>query len=602
MLATKLSKYGENLIKNEIVNRWGFREQEIKVSIVIDENSNMCEVIVHEKPKKGYIPLGIYDDCFSSSRVKEVNIPYPLFDQIGVLVDENKRDYYIRALAEFAEEVSHPIIDCIAKFIPDFNWTSILDKEVLEKSFFDVLVQTKKGLIDISETEEIVKKINAVIWEKIIPQENEIIGTDSLGRNYSRLIRKHSTVAFPGRQKPRLITEKAYRENYYWNEDEPRICTISPESELYITIGTDYLINHSSMLIGGRRYALIDIDRNFQISFDWNAKRFAQFYGTEINSYVEWLLFKNSFINKAKGIKLSYIEFDNASGARISTYKINSYTETETEIKIQNILKWVEMNTFWDGKEAKSYGNLLRQIIQKKSGMERKNITFGKASECWAFNNEFSRFLSNVINGNYTTISEELVIPLFEESISSEKPLQNIQIIKLLSRIQKNNHNINFLRKTISFRYGELAAYAFLYEKRDKEYRIRDELYSFRNNPTEWSRNLREKIESQDPYNKKDFIKVRLAGLFVSKLVEIEALTKGVITKLDGDFFVGFDITVEDYFKDGIKGSEVDSILKLFNPDCLEVKKIDQDYELGLKEDEVISYRIIFEEYKRKVK
>ena len=310
MLALILSKYGEKLIKNKVVHRWGFREQTIKVSIVIDENSNILEIIVHENPKNGFIPLGIYYDCFSSSRAQEENIPYPLFDQIGVLVDKNKRDYYVRALTDFVKEVSHPIIDCISAGILSFDWNKIIDKEITEKSFFDVLVRTENGLIDISEEEEIVNKINSVIWEKIIPDESEIIGTDSFGRKYSRLIKKHSTVLLPGPQKPRIISEKAYKDHCGWDEEKPLVCTISPETELYLTVGTDYLINHSSMLMGGRRYALLDIDSNFQISFDWNAKKFAQFYGEEINSFSEWLKFSQSFINKTKNLKLSYIEFE----------------------------------------------------------------------------------------------------------------------------------------------------------------------------------------------------------------------------------------------------------------------------------------------------
>ena len=274
----------------------------------------------------------------------------------------------------------------------------------------------------------------------------------------------------------------------------------------------------------------------------------------------------------------------------------------ETKIKIQNILKWVEINTFWDGGKAESCGYLFRRIIQRKCGMEKRDIVYGKANECAAFNHEFSRFLSNVINGRFQAISEELVIPLFEESVRCNEKLISSQIIKLLSRIQIKNHIISSSRKTISFKYGELAAYAFLYEKRDKEYRIKDELYSFRNNPKRWSRNFREKIESEllILYSKKDYSKIRLANLFVSKFVEIESTTQGAITRLDGDFYVGFDTTVEGYFGDGIKGSDVDIILKIFNPDCIEVKKINQDYDL--KEDEVISYRIIIEEYKRREK
>ncbi len=612
MLTEVLSTYGENLVRNNIIDKIAFTKKPIAIYFVLSEEGELLEKIEPEKLLFEYIPVSFFGNSFSTARVSENDIVFPLFEQISTFCRPERKELYFKEIKKFREEINDEKISVISNFILNYDWDKDVTNWTAKQSKFVYVYLKKRGeTVSITEDSELVKKINKWLLDKITSDSGEV---DLLGRELSHDIRKHSTIKLDGPIQPRLISEKAYKEKYYWEEKrDGKVCVISPKTELYFDLGIKYLQDKASTQIHGRYYSLNDINSDFYVPLYFNMSNFARRYGFEVEEKKDWDEFKEWFLNKSKNVKLMYVEFDNFNQGRISQYQVYKYNEIESEEKILNIIKYIEKTTvFRKGEIAFSLQRTIKEVIDRKHGYQRGNnegLYSGDAKSNINFNQEYSKFIRAVLEGNYERIATEYVLPDLAQKIKAEEKEEikkDIYFMAALNQKELNNQNI---RNSIDYMFGELLASFHMYEmySRNKNSRNYDELTYVQKKITSLKANpyraliiledVRRRYRDRDS-KRQDYFEKRI----VRTKNELLALGLNSNTKcLTNEVFVGFEnVLNNEYLKHREPDDVVYYLSKIVDKNIIQVELLSEDKKEDFSPDSKIGYRVIIQEYVEK--
>ena len=609
MLTEVLSSYGENLVKNNIIDKIAFTRKPIAIYFVLSEEGELLEKVEPEKLLFEYIPISFFGDSFSTARVSENDIVFPLFEQISTFSRPERKELFFEEIKNFREEINDEKINIISNFILNYDWDEdISDWTAKQSNFVYVYIKKQGKNVSITDDSILVNKINKWLLDKITSDFGEV---DLLGHDLSSDIRKHSTIKFDGPIQPRLISEKAYKEKYYWKEKrDGKVCVISPKTELYFDLGIKYLQDNASTQIHGRYFALNDINSDFYVPLYFNMSSFSKRYGFEVEGKKDWDEFKEWFLKKCRNVKLLYVEFDNFNQGRISQYQVYKYNEIESEEILLNIIEYVEKTTiFRKGEIAFSLQKTIIEVIDRKYGYQRGNnegIFFGDAKTNIKFNQEYSRYIRMVLEGNYERISTEYVLPDLVQKIKAEEKEEikkDIYFMATLNQKELNNQNI---RNSIDYMFGELLASFHMYEmcSRNNNSRSYDELTFVQKKITSLKANpYRALIILEDVKRRYKNRDSKRQYYFEKRIIrtknELLALGLNSNTRcLNNEVFVGFEnVLNNEYLKHREPDEVVYYLSKIMDKNNIQVEVLSEDKMENLSRDSKIEYRVIIQEY-----
>jgi len=609
MLTEVLSTYGENLVKNNIIDKIAFTKKPIGIYFVLSEEGELLEKVELKKPLFEYIPISFFGNTFSTGRVNENNIVFPLFEQISTFSRSERKKLYFEETRRFCKEINDEKISVISNFMLNYDWDKDITNWTVKQSDFVYVYIKKQGEnVSITEDSKLVKKINKWLLEKITSDSRDI---DLFGHDLPSDIRKHSTINFGGPIQPRLISEKAYEEKYYWKEKrDGKVCVISPKTELYFDLGIKYLQDKASTQIHGRYFALNDINSDFYVPLYFNMSSFAKRYGFEVEEKKDWDEFKEWFLKKSRNVKLIYVEFDNFNQGRISQYQVYKYNEIESEEILLNIIKYIEKTTgFLKGEIIFSLQRTIKEVIDWKYGYQRGNndgMISGDAKSNINFNQEYSKYIRMVLDGNYERIATEYVLPDLVQKIKAEEKDEIKKDFYFMAALYQKEPNNQIIRKSIDYMFGELLASFHMYEmySRNKNSRNYDELTFVQKNITSLKANpYRALIILEDVKRRYKNRDSKRQYYFEKRIIrtknELLALGLNSYTQcLNNEVFVGFENVLNNVYLKHREPEEVVYYLsKIVDKNNIQIELLSEDKRENLSLDSKIGYRVIIQEY-----
>ncbi len=572
MLTYELSKIGEIIVKRNLDYQWAFKKVGINLFFYIDKEGRLIRWEQLKKPIYKKIPIGVFEGVLSTSRTRvREGLPYLIFDQLELFsIPEVKKEYLARLL-DFAEEINEPEIDCISKIIIDFDWESFInDNNINEKDYFYVFVENDR-IYDPFENELIARKVNEYIFNQVIRDKEDT--KDSVGRT-GQMVRKASRVISSGNKKMRLVTSKAYREDYY---NECPVARMSLLTDFYSQIAVEYLTENGAMHLGSRWYALFSIQTGLLFPLLFTPNKIGEAVNVEVDSYKMWLIAKEEIIKKFKG-EMVYVEFDVVSGARISSMACYEYNSIHAKLIKQHILDFIDKTVIWTS-PPESFGDKVLTIL--KSNYNTSKISY-------SVQNEYSMYLLSVIRGDYQNIIKKIISPyIMRLIVNKNKKTYKKNLIDWSFNlvIEKDKE----LPNEIEYDIGKLIGYAELFEKLylNNKGIIGSMLPEYINNPREcwmliWPRLIKLGVFKY-PMN-------RIVDIY--RYLETKEWGKG--DKLDSwKIIEAFCLTQESFWeKKKIKNQLIEIINNYIEGDVTYVPLIDR-----IGEKNTIRYKISIEEY-----
>ncbi len=587
MLIQMVSNLGKILIEKKIVKNWGMVEKKISFLFVISQEGKLLRV---EEPgdMRKPIPIGVYDDCFSTSRekvtdtVNNINTVFPLFDWLKNFENEKATNTYFKELDNFAKIIQDERIDCIANFIHSYDWKEyILTIEKKSKvnvginGYFYVVLDTEDPL----EDAEIIEKINQYVWDKV--NENSTPLVDVIGNEGGRAIRKSSGVIKKDNRYVKMITSLAYKEYYY--SDVPT-ATISTVTELYIIVAIQFLIKDATQ-IGDRKYILYDLDTGGEVPLWFTMQKYVETYGYEVASWKDWESAKKQIKKELKGKRFGYLEFDTRSKGRISIENAKQYNSIQSEKVIDNILNYVEKTTLsiTDNKIISFQGKLLSDIFETKGASKSYNTDyFGQ--------NRYSNLVCDVLKGDYEQIEKQICMPILLRLIECNDldrlndyvlVMQRLTEPKMFEDDEKEEESAEIL-------LGRLLANAYYVEKANG---LQEDFVL---------RYMRSFVVS--PKRTWNIIWPEVARLIINDEKEIRKIT-GIISQLNGinwgcnlkDYKIieAFGLTLQGYWKKVANRKELEKIVLHLKDAELNLRYLPQEYN---SMDRNVKYVVTIEE------
>ena len=587
MLIQMVSNLGKNLIEKKIVKNWGMVEKKISYLFVISQEGKLLRV---EKPSdmRKPIPIGVYDDCFSTSRekvsdtVNNINTVFPLFDWLKNFENEKATNTYFKELDYFAKIIQDERIDCIANFIHSYDWKEYI-LTIGEKSkvnvgingYFYVVLDTEDPL----EDAEIIEKINQYVWDKV--NENATSLVDVVGNKGGRAIRKSTGVIKKGNRYVKMITSLAYKDYYY--SDVPT-ATISTVTELYLIVATQFLIKDATQM-GDRKYILYDLDTGESVPLWFTMQKYVETYGYEVGSWKDWESVKKQIQKELKGKRFGYLEFDTKSKGRISIENAKQYNSIQSEKVIDNILNYVEKTTLsiTDNKIISFQGKLLSDMLETKGASKSYNTDyFGQ--------NCYSSLVCDVLKGDYEQIEKQICMPILLRLIECNDldrlndyvlVMQRLTEPKMFEDDEKEEESAEIL-------LGRLLANAYYVEKANG---LQEDFVL---------RYMRSFVVS--PQRTWNILWPEVARLIINDEKEIRKIT-GIISQLNGinwgcnlkDYKIieAFGLTLQGYWKKVAKRKELEKIVLHLKDAELNLRYLPQEYN---SMDRNVKYVVTIEE------
>lgn len=448
MLTFELSKIGEIIVKRNLDYQWAYKKIGINLFFHIDIEGQLISWKQIKKPILKKIPIGVFENVLSTSRtmVRE-ELPYLIFDKLELFSISEVKGKYLARLLNFAKEINEPEIDCIIKFIINFDWENFINNNnINEKYYFYVYIEND-GINDPFEKEFIASKVNKYIFDQVVEKKEDT--KDSVGKT-GEMARKASRVLANGNQKMRLVTSKAYRENYY---DECPVARMSLLTDFFSQIAVEYLRENGALHLGSRWYAFFSIRTGLLLPLYFTPNKIGKAVDFDVDSYEMWRIAKEEIIKKFKG-EMVYVEFDVISGARISSIACYEYNSIYVELIKQNILDFIDKTVIWTS-QPETLGDMIFKIL--KSNYNTQNISY-------SVQNEYSMYLQSVIRGDYQNIIKKIISPYIMRLIVNKNKItdkKNLIDWSLNLVIEKDKE----LPNEIEYDIGKLIGYAEIYEK-----------------------------------------------------------------------------------------------------------------------------------------
>ena len=468
MLTYELSKIGEIIVKRNFDYQWAFKKVGINLFFYIDIEGKLIRWEQLDKAIYKKIPIGVFEDVLSTSRTRvREELPYLIFDKLELFLIPEAKAKYLTRLLDFAQETNEPEIDCTSNFIINFDWENFINNNnINEKCYFYIFIEKDK-IYDPFENEFIAEKVNKFIFNQMVGEKEDI--KDSVGRN-GKMVQKASQVIAAGNKKMRLVTSKAYRENYY---DRCPVARMSLLTDFYSQIAVEYLKENGALHLGSRWYALFSVQTGLLFPLFLTPKIIGKAVGVEVNSYETWLIAKEDILKKFRG-EMIYVEFDVVSGARISTMACYERNSMDVELIKHNILEFIEKTVIWIS-PPKAFGDMVLTALKSKHNS--RNITY-------SVQNEYSKYLQAVIRGDYQNVVKDSISPYIMKLIGNEEKEMDLKDLVdwSLNLVVKKDKD---MPNEIEYDIGKLIGYAEIYEKLylEKEGIIRNMLPEYLHNP-----------------------------------------------------------------------------------------------------------------------
>lgn len=587
MLIQMVSNLGKNLIEKKIVKNWGMIEKKISFLFVISHEGKLLRVEEPSNMRKP-IPIGVYVDCFSTSRekvtdtVNNTNTVFPLFDWLKNFENEKASTTYFNELENFANIIQDERIDCIAKFILSYDWKEYIlnikeNSKVKEgvNGFFYVIFDNEDPL----EDAEIIKKINQYVWDKV--NENSTSLVDVVGNKGGRVIRKSTGVIKNGNRYVKTITSLAYKDYYY---SEVPTATISTVTELYLIVAMQFLIKDATQM-GDRKYILYDLDTGESVPLWFTMKKYVETYGYEVASWKDWESAKKQIQKELKGKSFGYLEFDTRSKGRISIENAKQYNSIQSEKVIDNILNYVEKTTLLitDDKIISFQGKLLSDMLETK-GVSKSYNTDYYGQNC------YSSLVSNVLKGDYEQIEKQICMPILLRLIERgdlERVNDYVQVTQRLTE-PKMFENDEKEVESAEILLGRLLANAYYIEKANG---LQEDFVL---------RYMRSFVVS--PQRAWNIIWPEVARLIIDDEIEIRRIT-GIINQLneinwgcnlkDYKIIEAFGLALQGYWRKVAKRKELEKIVLHLKDAVLNLRYLPQE---NISMDRNVKYVVTIEE------
>ncbi len=520
--------------KSVMTARWS-RQVLLRWEIMLDGHGKVLDVVQYSPKNEKKINLPEFfwgvdpNDCVANPEIIDDLLRWRTRD----LCDERKRleaANELKKIAENVEDGGHldAIVNCLNNWPRKLN--ELRDDEDSEVGFAFLVDDVRCNAFEMPVVRQAI--------ERFFMDGSALAGAcDITGNNDGRYLTGHSQVFRLFDKQPRIVTRKVY-DLYYGGMSERRLTTsaISPKTELYIAAAAAHVQEWAVNIWKDSKKRML-----FYIGETGGKKPLmvlgdiTHFTGMKYEDLTEqkWKDYKESFVKTYDKTELFVLCIGQVNQGRISTYKAEVYTIRQSNLIINNLLKWFDMTTAWIKEVPFCFPTVT--AITKKTGNKLAVLEFWEA----------------MVRGDWLWITERMLVPYLREISEHGK---HHYFVKGMGRLMTDLYS-NSTDDTTDYLSGKLLAMAHLLENRVRYLNDSDtgkptmaqcKMDEFRRNPFVTWLAIKNRMHVWER-SKDECIRELCKTM---KILETDLMAKGFrnAMRLSPEMYVGYDVQDQEYW------------------------------------------------------